>query len=66
LEIGAASYEKSLAVLKHYLYLAVTSSRQEKCAGIGKVGTYPASQSKILLEASAADMSCFEINPLSA
>jgi len=35
--------------------LAVLSPKQEKCAGIGKVETYPASQSKIYFEASAAD-----------
>jgi hypothetical protein len=28
-------------------FVAVLSPRQEKYAGIGKVGTYPASQSKI-------------------
>jgi hypothetical protein len=46
--------------------VAVLSPRQKKRVDIGKLETYPASQSKILFEASAEDVSCFEINSLSA
>jgi hypothetical protein len=50
-EIMLTKLSQFQAQAKRFAYpdesLAVLSPRQGKCAGIGKVGTYPASQSKI-------------------